>query len=124
MDLLNISFPGAQLAQANHLAKDLRTLFAAEGFPANTLVVRKETAATMDLGSIFAVTSAALQVLSIGFDSYSIARSIHELVKRERCALRVKTQKGVVEFGPGEIDAVALRDALNDLIDVGTQPQP
>lgn len=123
MDLLSISFPGADLSQANHLAKDMRKVFISEGFPDDALVVRKDSSESMDLGSVFAVTAAALQVVSMGFDTYSIARSIYEMVRRERCALKIRTPNGIVEFGPGEIDATALRDALTSVID-GKSSQP
>jgi hypothetical protein len=130
MPVVEFSFPDKDLAQAGQSAQELRRDLIQSGIPLEHISLVREDPESMSIASQLAVTLAEYAPLAVGTvaelarpaavvaELLTVAHTVYEVCFRERCALRVKTPKGTVRIGPGEIKVEKLLTVLMDALDV------
>jgi hypothetical protein len=114
---IEIAFAGVSLAHSGQMAQELRVNLRREGLPGEALSIAREQPGTMDLGSVLHLAGDAIEYLSVPVHAAAVVHCIYEVCIRERCGVRIRTPKGVVVIGPGEIDLEKLRAFLREAFD-------
>jgi hypothetical protein len=142
MPVIEFSFPDKDLGQAGQIAQELRRELSENGIPPESMSLVREDPESMSMGYGLAVDlpqfvsvvlaqlvpmvqATAPKVLEHGVvvaHIAAIAHTVYEVCIREHCAVHVKTPKGIVQIGPGEVEAGRLRAVLRDAFDVDPEP--
>jgi hypothetical protein len=122
MHSIEIEAIGTSQAEAAQIAQELRQALREAGVNPRALSLARDRHDTMGLEWIVVLAQAAWPYLDKGLVALGVANAIYDIFIRERCALRIKTDKGVFEIGPGEIEVEKLRAILAAAGDDATKP--
>ncbi|MDB5561756.1 MAG: hypothetical protein JWN11_1174 [Hyphomicrobiales bacterium] len=125
MSVVEFSFPDQDPAQASQIAQALRMALVENGIPPERMALTRDNPESMSLASELVINGPALfelgsRVIAGGAllaEVATIAHTVYEVCIREHCAVHVKTPKGIVQIGPGEIEIERLRAVLRDAFD-------
>ncbi len=111
MPEIEFSFPGSDSAKASQLAKELRRGLIDAGVPAFAISMQRADPTHMNTADLVQIL---IGVAGLMLQGTSFALDIREMIKREKCSVRIKTEKGAIELGPGEVDLEQLRVIINE----------
>jgi len=123
VNTVEFTFPGNDPGTTSRLAQQLRRALVIDGLDADRIVIRRQSNETMDAGSLVEIIKMGIEYAALIVEIGAMAHTIYEFCKKERCALKIRTPRGEIEVGPGEIDIEQLRKILADAPSVDARPE-
>ena len=123
MGTVEFTFPGNDPGASSRLAQQLRRALVLDGLDADRILIRRQSNETMDAGSLIEIIKMGIEYAALIVETGAMAHTIYEFCKKERCALKIRTHRGEIEVGPGEIDIEQLRRLLADVPSVDARPE-
>lgn len=94
-----------------------------DGLDADRILIRRQDSEAMDAGSLVEIVKMGIEYAALVVEIGAMAHTIYEFCTKERCALKIRTHRGEIEVGPGEIDIEQLRKILTDVPSVDARPE-
>jgi hypothetical protein len=115
--MLEITFPTSTAAEANVLARRLRTEFADAGVPADRLELRRTDSENMDVGALLQIAPYALDALAV-VAGHTFAEVIFHFARRNRSGIRIKSPFGQFDVNSDKEDPERIAEFLHRMAEL------